>query len=186
MFKIGNILTEPSDTFNYPSELNVIYDLSEPNNLPTMIIGYYNAKKFPNFNILNSEIGENLYWTFKRTEKRDNFEIDIDNFISSNYKKLIQDIEYVNLDPIQESKEFLRDSISKIYNNSNAVVYIHNNDMIYIYSNKTIYGIDLKLMKYLRFNTEKLISKLKKRYKVIIKYNNLNLDKKYTPFLVSL
>lgn len=66
---IGNIITnssiETSKFFNVVSDLKNI-DIS----IPTLIIGWDNVKKlYPEQNILNNKINENISWTFSKREK---------------------------------------------------------------------------------------------------------------------
>jgi hypothetical protein len=46
---------------------------------PLLIVGMANAKKFAGdkFSILNRQISEKVFWTFKRTERRQDFENDL-------------------------------------------------------------------------------------------------------------
>mgnify|MGYP003345070021 CR=1 FL=1 len=43
---------------------------------------------YPDFNILDRCLNTDIYWTFKKTEKRDKFEEDLNWFISKVYKDL--------------------------------------------------------------------------------------------------
>ena len=48
---------------------------------PTLFVGIENAKKnIKDFSILEKKYGENIFWTFKKTEKRVDFEEDINHF----------------------------------------------------------------------------------------------------------
>jgi hypothetical protein len=67
---IGNIVTkskiEVSSFFNVTSDFNSI-----DTNTPTLIIGWSYVKElFPEQDILNEKINDNVLWTFSKREKR--------------------------------------------------------------------------------------------------------------------
>jgi hypothetical protein len=102
----------------------------------------------------------NLYWTFKKTEKRDKFEEDLRWFIRKVYEDLTDKLIYLFVDPIQHKPKTLRKIVKKILSLNDVITYQHN-EMFYVYSDNLIFGIDLKLLKYLGFNTDKIKEKIK-------------------------
>jgi len=73
MKKIANIVsTQKVDVSEY---FNVVESMDEIiHGLPTLIVDYYYIDKhYPNFDIAVSKIQDNLFWTFKRTHKRDKY-----------------------------------------------------------------------------------------------------------------
>ena len=51
--------------------------------LPTLIVGKHNAKEIigeNNLQYLNRKVNDNLFWTFGKTERRDEFEKDVKKF----------------------------------------------------------------------------------------------------------
>ena len=75
---IGRIITknklESSTLFDITSSLKKVND-----DIPTLIIGWNNAKTIygDNLDILDKKISKNLYWTFSKREKRNDYENDI-------------------------------------------------------------------------------------------------------------
>ena len=79
---IANIITKSK--INLGSFFNITNDLNNVDkSIPTLIIGWDEVKKiFPEQNILEKKIDDMLYWTFSKREKRYQYEIDLENFIS--------------------------------------------------------------------------------------------------------
>lgn len=194
--KIANIVTKTkikiSDEFNVVNSMDKII-----HGLPTLIIGYdLVVKLYPNFNILKIELEDNIYWTFKRTEKRDKYEEDLLWFIYKVYELFVKDVKYIFVDPIHFDSKKMWKVIRKIYNLISPITFV-NGEMLYIYGNNLIFGVDLKLLKYMGFNVIKIKTKIKKfsnvfldDNKILIEYKKnidaLNNQIKYIPFLYSL
>lgn len=158
--KIANILS--NNDVKAPIEFNVVNTLDEIiNGLPTLIVGYdYVNKAFPDFDITNNKLADNLYWTFKRTEKRDKYEEDLNWFIKKAYLSLVKDILYISIDPIQHRPKTLFKIVRKLYSIDNKVAYLDGN-MIFIYGDKIIFGVDLELFKFVGFDIDKIKNKIK-------------------------
>lgn len=128
---------------------------------PTLFVGIENAKKnIKNFSILDKKYGDNIYWTFKKTEKRVEFEDDIEKF----YNNIIYNIScnikyyYINIYNLRYNK------IKKLYNilfsDKGKYIYI-SNEMIYLlYKENIILGISLNLLEYIKIKKEKILNKL--------------------------
>jgi hypothetical protein len=158
--KIANILStikiEALEDFNIVKSSSDLID-----GLPTLIVGYdYVNKHYQDFDITNIKLEPNLYWTFKKTEKRDKFEEDLRWFIRKVYEDLTDKLIYLFVDPIQHKPKTLRKIVKKILSLNDVITYQHN-EMFYVYSDNLIFGIDLKLLKYLGFNTDKIKEKIK-------------------------
>ena len=194
--KLANIVS--TNTPNVSDKFNVVKTMDEIiHGLPTLIIGYdYVNKHYPDFDITNICLGPDLYWTFKRSERRDKYDEDLYWFISKVYVDLIKDISYVFVDPIQYNKKTLIKIIKKIKSLENRVSYI-NNEMVYIYGDKLIFGVDLKLLKYMSIDTDKIKNKIKQistvfldDKKILIEYKKsvgiLGDQVRYIPYLHSI
>lgn len=191
--KVANIVS--TNNIEVPKEFSVYKSIEEiDKNLPTLIVGWNIVHKhYPNFDILNKELTKNVFWTFKKTERRDIFEEDLTRFISFSIKNLVKDTKYVFIDIIQYyTYSKIKKFITTITQSHKISTYIHN-DMIYISSDNLIFGIDLLQLKYLDINTDKLIKKISKISKIIENNDNyslylkeLNNEIKYIPFLYNL
>lgn len=128
---------------------------------PTLFVGIENAKKnIKDFSILDKKYGDNIYWTYKKTEKRVEFEDDIEKF----YNNIIYNIScnikyyYINIYNLRYNK------IKKLYNilfsDKGKYIYI-SNEMIYLlYKDNIILGISLNLLEYIKIKKEKILNKL--------------------------
>jgi hypothetical protein len=194
--KLANIVTTTS--VNVSKDFNVVKSLDEIiQGLPTLIIGWDHVKKtYSNYDISERTLGPNLYWTFKKTEKRDLHEEDIYNFTQRVYTNLIKDITYIFIDPIIIKKKTIKKILKKIHNTKDIVSYQYN-DMVYMYGDNLIFGIALNLTEFIGLNTDKIISKIKDKSKyfltentIFIEYKNrveiLDNQVKYIPYLYSI
>ena len=191
--KIGNIVSQSK--INVSEDINVVQSLDEIiQGLPTLIIGWdYVNKYFPENDVLTKTISDNIFWTFRRNEKRDIHEEDIYNFTNKAYSTLISKLNYVFVDPIHLKTKELKKILKKINSFTNIITYTHD-DMVYIYGENLIFGIDLTLFDFVGWDRTKLLDKITNRSNVFlvkntifIKYRNRieNLDNqvKYIPFL---
>jgi hypothetical protein len=194
--KIANIVS--TSKVEAPEEFNVVNSVNEIiNGLPTLIIGYDTVNNlYPDFDIINISLGENKYWTFKRTEKRDKYEADLKWFISKVYSDLTNDISYVFVDPIQYKGKTLIKIIKKIYSLKDPIAFL-NEQMLYVYGESFIFGIDLKLLGFMGVDTDKIKTRINaisrvflQESKILIEYkkNIEALDNKvrYLPYLYSI
>jgi hypothetical protein len=165
--KVANIVS--TNKINVSDEFNVVSSMGDIiHDLPTLIVGIETViKHYPEFNILDICIEPNVYWTFKRTEKRDKFQEDLDWFIRKVYNDLMGDIVYIFVDPIQHKPKTLIKIVRKIASLKDPVTYVHG-EMVYIYGERMIFGVDLKLLRYMGADTEKIKSKIKNKSQVFL------------------
>lgn len=192
---VGNIVSKSN--INIDKYFNVVESLDNIiQGLPTLIIGWDIVKTIePNADFIDKKLSKDIFWTFRKSERRDIFEEDLYNFIHYTYNLLVKDIKYEYIDFIQLDNIEIKETFNQI-KNKKSITYFYNN-MLYIHSEKTIYGVDLKLVKYLDFDTTKTINKIKKYSNVfltdndiIIEYKDiidmLNNEVKYIPYLYSI
>jgi len=194
--KIANIVS--NNKIDVSEEFNVVQSMDEIiHGLPTLIVGYdYVNKHYPDFDIMDIRVEANLYWTFKRTEKRDKFQEDLSWFIRKVYGDLTKEIIYIFVDPIQYRSRTLWKIVRKIYSLKKIITYVHG-DMIYLYGDKYLFGIDLKLLSYIGLNSGKIRNKIKSMSavflgsdEILIEYKNtveeLGNKVRYIPYLFSI
>lgn len=193
---VANIVSVNS--VNVSQDFNVVSSMDNIiHGLPTLIVGYDIVDKlYPDFDILDIKISENIYWTFKRMENRDKFNEDLDWFVTHVYAELTKDLVYIFADPILLKKQSLVKIIRKIHSLKKIVSYIHD-DMVYIYGEKLLFGVDLRLLKFLGMNVVKLKDKIKRistdflgDEDILIEYKNtvetLGNKVRYIPYLFSI
>jgi hypothetical protein len=194
--KIANIVSHQK--VNVSQEFNVVESMDNIiHGLPTLILGFdYVNKHYPDFDVMDRKLGENLYWTVKRTEKRDKYEEDLSWFVTKVLTDLISEISYVFVDPIQYNSRTIRKVIRKFHSMENKITY-QNGQMLYIYAEKIIFGIDLKLLKYIGLDYNKIKEKIIKKSlvfltndKILIEYKKtveeLDNQVRYIPYLFSI
>lgn len=159
---IGNIVTntkiEASERFNVITSLDNCIK-----GIPTIIIGYDLTKELcidKKINSIYREIEPNLFWTFKKTESRREFEKNIEIFIELCYKNIISGINYFFIDHIQLSQANLIKTYDKLKSIPNLVGYIHEDRLIYLYGDNFIFGIDLDNVSYVNLDSDKLKHKI--------------------------
>lgn len=197
MITIANIITE-TEIKGLPKSFNQVKSISDiRNDQPILIIGWDIINTlYENVNILERKINNKIYWTFKKKEKRDLHEEDLLNFIEFSYNNIIKDIQYIFVDPIQYSLGKIKKILKKIKESKNNIGYKQNN-MVYIYCNNLIFGIDLKLLKFMGFDIDKITLKIDKctyvflnSDDILIEYKEyierLNNEVKYIPYLHSI
>lgn len=127
---------------NYPISLLDKFELDE--NIPTLIIGWQTTKaNVPNANIIDKVINNNLFWTYSKTEKKEEFEKTIEEFVNKSIKNWLPK-NFILFDPLFQSKtlsEFITENfdltqISCFYFHKDAL-YINNNDKNYIFNIKS-------------------------------------------------
>jgi hypothetical protein len=165
--------------------------------LPTLIVGIDLADKYyPDFDITEICLAPNVYWTFKKTQKRDKHTEDLNFFINKIYTDMLKGVTYFFVDLIQNQTKTLKRVIQKIRSFKHITTYIHG-EMVYIYSDNLIFGIDLKLVKYIGMNSEKLMTKIKSistvfltNDEILIEYKKnleeMDFQARYIPYLVSI
>lgn len=173
MKKLGYILTK-NKVNNIVDFVSVIKDISEIDDTtkPLLIVGLHNAKIYSkNFSILNKKIDNNIFWTFGKTERRVDYEKDLESFYTFVINKNINDLKYyyVNILSIKYNKA--KNLLNLVNSKEKKYIYISNN-MIYIFNNKTyILGISLKILNYININIKKIYKLLYSNKSNVI-YNN--------------
>jgi len=177
--KIANIVTTQST--NVSEDFNVVGSMDEIiHGLPTLIVGFdYVNKHYPDFDIMEREVEPNLYWIFKKTEKRDDFETGMYWFTKKVYSDLTQEISYIYVDFIQYSQKTLFKIVRKILNIENKISFIFG-DMVYIYGENIIFGVDLKLLKYMEFDVDKLKLRIQAKSSVFLGLSDILIEDKNT------
>lgn len=193
---VANIVTNTN--INIDKYFNVVETLDEiVQGLPTLIIGWDIVKTInPDADFVDKKISEEIFWTFKKTERRDIFEEDLYNFINYSYTKLIKNINYTFIDLISYSESELKNTFKLIKNMNDVIGYKYKN-MLYIYTKNTIYGVDIKLIEYVGYDVNEILSKIISYFdvfleneQILIEYKDiidvLNNEVKYIPYLYSI
>lgn len=139
------------------------------NKLPLLIIGKNNAREIigeSNMKYLDRKVNDKIYWTFGKTERRDEFERDLKKFNDLVINNLIKSVKYefINSFTLTYSK------VKKIINLVNLKeykTYLILDNTLYLYHSNTVYGISLNELKYIGLNQERVLKLLNRN-----SYNN--------------
>lgn len=194
--KIANIVSASS--LNVSKDFNVVSSMDEIiHGIPTLIVGFDVVNKlYPDFDIMEREIEPNLYWVFKRTERRDDFESGLRWFTDKIISDLSKEISYVFVDIMQYKKKTLckiARKFLKIEKKFSVII----NDMIYIYGENIIFGVDLKLFRFAELKTDKLKNSIQAKSTVFLGVDDILIEDKniinelgtqirYLPYLLSI
>lgn len=179
MRKIANILTK--NLFNDKIFYNVVDSKDKLiNGIPVLCVGVELTKKnYPNFNILNMNISDDVYWTYGPREKRNIYESRLKTFIQKSIDKFRSDIsyKYVNVvfDGISSNDFTVLNEL--MFNGGKSIVSFIFNGMVYVYDNsKTVYGISLRELSYIGENVKMFLSTVYTNTTVITNKDSIPLD----------
>ncbi len=139
-------------------------------NVPTLIIGFENAKKnIKDFNILNKKYEDNmLWWTFSKTERRVDYEKDILDFRNYCINNITSNIKYHYINYVDLTYNKAKKCLNYINNDNEKYYYIDNGKFIFLYDSKKdikskhIYGFSLNTCAFFGIRKDKIISLLEK------------------------
>tara|TARA_R110002126_G_scaffold17994_1_gene69403 strand:+ start:372 stop:974 length:603 start_codon:yes stop_codon:yes gene_type:complete len=158
---IGNIVTTSKiedPNFKVCRKVETIIE-----GLPTLIVGWDKTKELygDEVSILHKEINPTTCWTFSPKERRVDYEKDVKKFIYNSYNRIGDEIHYIYVDIIHDSRKKINKILRKIYSLKNPKLYIHNDRMVYLYAEGMIFGIDLDVVEYLGIEPNRVITKLR-------------------------
>lgn len=143
---------------NNKSELN--------NKIPTLIVGKKNACEIigeSNLKFLDRKVNDKLFWTFGKTERRDEFEKDIKKFNDIIISKLLKDVSYKYVNIFTASYTEIKEILKIIELNKKKTYFIFENTL-YLYYNKIIYGVSLNELEYIGIRRKRLFEIIQRNY----------------------
>lgn len=181
MKKLGYLIAD-SKIRNIADFIEVTDDFSKfDGDNPAIIVGLENARKtIDNFSIIKKEPKPNKFWTFGKTEKRTDYEKDINKFYSYVLGQSVSRIRYYYVDIITLPRQKVKKLLKILSSNDDKYIYIYKG-MLYLYYRDYILGISLSLLQYCQINVEKHIKKIALNNKTKISYN----DASISPFMKS-
>lgn len=164
MKKIGNIVTKSKkntfgDIFNVVKSFDDIIE-----GIPTLIIGFEEAKEWiENFNIIDKQYGD-IWWTFKKTERRCEYEEDVIKFYNYAILHEMEKTKYVYVDLINFRLASIKKMIKFLGDGTKKYVFLtRNSHFMFVYSEvyNTVFGISLELCEYLGVAKQKVYKLLR-------------------------
>ena len=128
---------------------------------PTLFVGVENARKnIEGFSILKKKYGDNIFWTYKKTEKRVDFEDDINYFYNNIIYNISCNIKYYYINILKLKYNKIKKLYNILFSSNKKYIYISNNMIYILYKNNDILGISLNLLEYIKIKKEKILDKL--------------------------
>lgn len=160
---LGNIISEEridnvEDFISLKREINF-----EDVKIPTLIVGWKLVKKlFPthNISILDKKIDNNLFWTFSKSEKKIDYENDINTFYDYIINNINTNLTYYYFDTIKSSITKVKKLLNILNSDRKKFIYVYNNSFIYIYYSKFVIGVSLDELDFIGIDSSKVIKKL--------------------------
>ena len=190
--------TKISDLKGFVEQVN---DFSLANSAkPILIVGYKEAKKIAKeegkeFDILNKSLGNNLFWTFKKTESKSDFEKDIIKFYNYIINNIIYNIKYYYINIYKLKYNKIKKLYNIIYSTNKKYIYINRGMIYFLYEDKNVLGLSLNMLRYAGIKPNKIIKIIKSNPSNIIYEDDFPLvkelrkeieNKKYAlPYLLS-
>lgn len=159
---LGRIITK-SKNFESLDFIEKTSSREIDNSVPTLIIGRAVAEEIygkDKVKILDKQIEPNVYWTFRKTERRVDYEEDVKSFYDRVKKFAFAKVEYSYFSIFVEDLERTKKFIKWLYEGGKKTIYISHNH-IYIYFNGKVYGISLMDIEYIGKNKNDVIEKIK-------------------------
>ena len=124
-----------------------------------MVIGLENARSvIDNFNILDKKYGF-ISWTYAKTERRCDYEDDLELFMAESIKSALGCIKYTYIDIIRYGFDTIRKILGFAKDSSKKIVFLtKGSSFMFLYSEKynTVFGLSLSLCEYMGINKKKI------------------------------
>lgn len=161
MKTLGYIVTDRK-LKNIDGFVEQVTDISMANSeKPILLVGWKKAKENEHYtSILEKQLGENVYWTFSRTESRSDFEEDLETFYNIIYNNILNNIDYFYIDIFKLKYSKIKKLYSILFSEKNKSIYI-SNGMVYIPYEGNVLGFSLKVLEYCGIKTDKILQKIK-------------------------
>ena len=159
---IGRIITK-SKNFDTLDFVDITSDTTKiDNTIPTLIVGRQTAETLygrENIHVLDKKVGDSVYWTYSKLDRRNEFERDIDKFNAKLYKNLVSNIEYKYISPFTATFTDIKGLLNILQHKSEKIVYIFEQHLYILYNN-TVYGLSFTEMQYIGVTREKIMGKI--------------------------
>ena len=182
MKTLGYIVTEKklSGIYGFVKQVTDISDADLTK--PTLIVGWELAKQFDGYDILDRKLGENLFWTFSRTENRSILESDINKFYEFIKKKTVSSCDYKFVSVFRLRFEKLKKLVCILNSSGKRNIYI-SSGMVYVKYGDTVVGVSLTELEYCKIKPDKVLGRIENNANLKVFSNNDWKIKKLERFL---
>jgi hypothetical protein len=127
---------------------------------PILIVGWDNAKLHRGYkSILEKELALGVFWTFKKSESRSDFEQDLKNFYQYVYNVILDNIDYYYINILSLRYNKLKKLYSIFNSKERKNIYISDNLIYTLYDGKVL-GVSLDVLEYCGIKRDKVLSLL--------------------------
>jgi hypothetical protein len=127
---------------------------------PILIVGWDNAKLHRGYkSILEKELAPGVFWTFKKSESRSDFEQDLKNFYQYVYNVILDNIDYYYINILSLRYNKLKKLYSIFNSKERKNIYISDNLLYTLYDGKVL-GVSLDVLEYCGVKRDKVLSLL--------------------------
>jgi hypothetical protein len=127
---------------------------------PILIVGWDNAKLHRGYkSILEKELAPGVFWTFKKSESRSDFEQDLKNFYQYVYNVILDNIDYYYINILSLRYNKLKKLYSIFNSKERKNIYISDNLLYTLYDGKVL-GVSLDVLEYCGIKRDKVLSLL--------------------------
>ena len=127
---------------------------------PILIVGWNNAKLHRGYkSILEKELAPGVFWTFKKSESRSDFEQDLKNFYQYVYNVILDNIDYYYINILSLGYNKLKKLYSIFNSKERKNIYISDNIIYTLYDGKVL-GVSLDVLEYCGVKHDKVLSLL--------------------------
>jgi glutaredoxin 2 len=127
---------------------------------PILIVGWNNAKLHRGYkSILEKELAPGVFWTFKKSESRSDFEQDLKDFYQYVYNVILDNIDYYYINIISLGYNKLKKLYSIFNSKERKNIYISDNLIYTLYDGKVL-GVSLDVLEYCGVKRDKVLSLL--------------------------
>ena len=141
---------------------------------PILIVGWNNAKKHEGYtSILEKQLGENVYWTFSKSESRVDFEDDLEYFYNIIYNNILNKISYYYINIFKLKYNKIKNLYNIIFSEKYKNIYISKNIIYIQYDRNKILGLSLDILEYCKISKDKILERIRSnRYNNVIEDND--------------
>jgi hypothetical protein len=127
---------------------------------PILIVGWNNAKLHRGYkSILEKELAPGVFWTFKKSESRSDFEQDLKDFYQYVYNVILDNIDYYYINILSLGYNKLKKLYSIFNSKERKNIYISDNLIYTMYDGKVL-GVSLDVLEYCGVKRDKVLSLL--------------------------
>lgn len=171
MKTLGYILSDRKirDIEPFVTQIKTLEEAKE--SLPILIVGWDAAKAHSGYkSVIDRSLGNSIYWTFKKSESRVDFESDLKNFYNKIVSSFTETLKYEYVNPHYLTEERIKKMLEYVNSSVCRCIYL-SNDMLYIPCKERVIGVSLRVCEYCKKDVEWMISEIRKSEKLVTDRN---------------